>query len=186
MDGEPYQILEKVRLKTMINPRTILLAAAILIESASSSRAATISPAEAQAIAQEAYVYLYPLITMDVTRRQQTNAEPGKMPGRGPHNTFVHIRTFPEADWKEVVRPNFDTLYSLAWLDLTEEPMIVSVPDTGGRYYLLPMLDMWSDVFAVPGKRTSGTTATDFALVSPQWDGELPLRVQVIGAPTPF
>ena len=83
-------------------------------------------------------------------------------------NTFVNVPAYPTADMKVVVRPNFDTLYSSGWLDLTKEPVIVSVPDTGGRYYLLPMLDMWTDVFAAPGWRTTGTAAGDYGIVPPK------------------
>jgi hypothetical protein len=145
-----------------------------------------LSPQEARDIAAEAYVYFYPLISMDLTRRQLTNIEAGKMVGRGPMNTFINIAAYPTADFKEVVRPNFDTLYSIAWLDLTKGPVVVSAPDTAGRYYLLPMLDMWSDVFAVPGKRTSGTQAASYAVVPPGWTGKFPLGVRKIDSPTPY
>lgn len=141
---------------------------------------------ELAAIAGEAYTYLYPLITMELTRRQATNVEARKMPGRGPMNQFVHIREFPAADFKIVVRPNFDTLYSSAWLDLTTEPVIVSAPDTDGRYYMLPMLDMWTDVFCTPGKRTSGTAPANWAVVPQGWRGTLPDDVERIDAPTPY
>lgn len=145
-----------------------------------------LTPEATKAIAEEAYIYFYPLVSMDVTRRQLTNIESGKMTGRGPMNTFSHVRAFPDANFREVVRPNFDTLYSSGWLDLSKGPVIVSAPDTAGRYYLLPMLDLWSDVFAVPGKRTTGTRAGHFAVVPPGWKGKLPTGLTRIDAPTPY
>lgn len=148
--------------------------------------APAISAEAAHEIGIEAYLYFYPLMSMEVTRRQLTNIEAGKMIGRGPINTFSHMRAFPTAEFKEVVRPNFDTLYSSAWLDVSKEPQILTVPDTGGRYYLLPLLDMWTDVFAAPGSRTSGTTAKHFAIVPQKWNGKLPTGVERIDAPTPF
>jgi hypothetical protein len=135
---------------------------------------AAITEQEAHAIGVDAYVYFYSLISIDVTRRQATNAEPGKMVLFGPANLFASAPAFPTADFRAVVRPNFDTLYSSAWLDMTKEPVVVSAPDTGGRYYLLPMLDMWSDVFASPGWRTTGTQAANYLVTPPGWSGTVP------------
>ncbi len=140
---------------------------------------------EAEQLAQEAFIYFYSLMSMEATRRQCTNVEPDKKPGFGPSNCFSHIRAYPPADFRTVVRPNFDTLYSSGWLDLTDEPIVMSVPDTGDRYYLMPILDMWTDVFAAPGWRTSGSGARNFAIVPPGWEGQLPEGVEKIQAPTP-
>jgi hypothetical protein len=145
-----------------------------------------ITEQEAHAIGVNAYLYFYPLLSMDLTRMQSTNIEPGKEVGKGPMNAFSSFPAFPAADNRLVVRFNFDTLYSPAWLDLTKEPVVVSAPDTNGRYYLLPMLDMWTDVFASPGWRTTGTQAGNFLITPPGWDGAVPSGMTRISAPTPY
>jgi len=145
-----------------------------------------ITAQEAQTIGIEAYVYFYPLLTMDLTFKVATNLPAGKAPGLGPYNMFHSFTEYPAADFKTVVRPNLDTLYSIAYVDLNREPVVVSVPDTGGRYYLMPMMDMWTDVFASPGSRTTGTQAADFLLTPPTWTGTVPSGMARISAPTPY
>lgn len=137
------------------------IATAALLITNVTGKSAPITEEAAHAIAVNAYLYFYPLLSMDITRKQFTNIEAGKEFGKGPMNMFVSVPEYPPADFKGVVRSNFDTLYSSAWLDLTKEPLVVSAPDTDGRYYLLPMLDMWTDVFASPGWRTTGTEAAN-------------------------
>jgi hypothetical protein len=148
--------------------------------------AGSVTEEEAHAIGVDAYLYFYPIVTMDVTRKQLTNQKPSPGGIGGPMNSFANVGAFPTADMRVVVRPNFDTLYSSGWLDLTEEPMVVSVPDTDGRYYLLPMLDMWTDVFASPGWRTTGTQAANFLVTPPGWSGTVPDGFTQIKAPTPY
>ncbi len=150
------------------------------------AKPAALTEKEAYEVSKEAYAYFYPMLSMEITRLQCTNLKAGEKPGHAPTNTFAHVRAYPDADFKTVVRPNFDTLYSVAWLDITKEPMIVSIPAAGDRYYLLPMLDMWSDVFASPGWRTSGTEEQHYAVVSKSWSGTLPEGVEKIEAPTPY
>lgn len=145
-----------------------------------------VSDSEVHDIGIGAYTYLYPIVTMEMTRLQMTNvAEPSD--AHAPMNAFAHIRQFPTADFRDVVRPNFDTLYSAAWLDLRGGPIVVAAgEDTDGRYYELPIYDMWTDGFAVPGRRTSGTGAGTWAVVPSGWSGTLPDGVVRIDAPTPI
>ena len=166
---------------------TIFLGAAALIGASANAQApvAAVTPEQASAIAADAYIYLYPLILMDITRKQSINGTRTDF-GQGPMNVFANVPAYPPADFKGVVRSNFDTLYSIAWLDLTDGPVVVSAPNTNGRYYLLPMIDMWTDVFASPGWRTTGTEAGNFLVTSPSWNGKVPEGLTRINAPTPY
>lgn len=141
--------------------------------------------------AREAYIYGYPLVLMERTRQVSTGVARAQG-SRAPMNQYAHIRTFPDPDFKDVVSPNVDTLYSVAWIDLQAEPMVVAVPDArryappGGdaRYYLLQMLDGWTNVFDSPGLRTRGPQERTFLLSGPGWQGETPPGMERIASPT--
>jgi hypothetical protein len=134
-------------------------------------------------VTAEAYIYGYPLVLMDLTRHALTNvARSGEE--AAPVNQISNVRKFPEPSDTAVVSPNADTLYSFAFLDLAREPIVLSVPDTGNRYYLMQMLDAWTNVFASPGTRTTGNDQGDFAIIGPSGKGTLPENVKVIKSPT--
>lgn len=134
-------------------------------------------------IGTEAYLYGYPLVTMEMTRRVMTNTAAPDM-YHAPMGQFARIREYPTAAFHDVTAPNADTLYSTAWLDLAREPYIFSIPDSNGRYYLMPLLDGWTEVFQVPGKRTTGTHAQKYAITGPGWKGTLPTGVTEYKSPT--
>ncbi|MGE3292738.1 MAG: DUF1254 domain-containing protein, partial [Geminicoccaceae bacterium] len=108
--------------------------------------------------ATDAYIYGYPLVTMEFTRRVMTNVAAPEGT-RAPMGQFIRAREYPDAAFRDVTAPNADTLYTTAWLDLDAEPWVLSIPDMQGRYFLFPMLDGWTNVFQVPGTRTTGTGA---------------------------
>ncbi len=167
------------------SPWVVISAAICLLACGGSAHASNDAEREEQAfkVGVEAYVYGFPLVLMDVTKRVMTNM-PSRRLMAAPINHFLHVPMFPNPASKVVVSPNVDTLYSIAWLDVSKEPVVLHVPDTRGRYYLMQMLDAWTNVFAAPGKRTSGTGEGDFAVVGPKWQGKLPEGVKEIRAPT--
>jgi hypothetical protein len=160
--------------------------ALVLCVSSATANAKTdskVSAQEAQQIAVEGYIYGYPLVTMEMTRRVMTNVE--KPEGtRAPMGQLVRMREYPNASFRDVTAPNADTLYTTTWLDVGKEPWILSLPDAHGRYYLFPMLDGWTDVFQVPGKRTTGTGPQKYAITGPGWKGTLPKGVKEYKSPT--
>jgi hypothetical protein len=131
----------------------------------------------------DAYVYAYPLVTMEMTRRVMTNV--AKPEGtRAPMGQFVRAREYPGPAFRDVTAPNADTLYTIAWLDVAKEPWVLGIPDMKGRYYLMPMLDGWTEVFQVPGKRTTGTGPQRYAITGPRWKGGVPAGVTEYKAST--
>ena len=131
----------------------------------------------------DAYIYGYPLVTMEMTRRVMTNVREPEAT-RAPMGQFLRARHYPNAAYRDVTAPNADTLYTTAWIDVGKEPWVLSLPDAHDRYYLFPMLDGWTDVFQVPGKRTTGTGPQTYAITGPGWKGTLPAGVTEYKSPT--
>jgi len=125
----------------------------------------------------EAYLYGYPLVMMETTRVHSAKYS-------GPENQLRRIRQFPNAQFKEVVRPNVDTLYTTAFLSMKEGPWVFEMPANDKRYELMPFMDAWTHVFASPGTRTSGHQGATYLLVGPQWDGQVPKGMTLLKSPT--
>jgi hypothetical protein len=139
----------------------------------SAEKSLTTTPAQAQEISMNGFLFGVPLVYIALSADVGSNVpEPQGL--RSPINQFAHYRTFPDATNREVVGPNRDTLYSFAWLDLSDEPMVLSVPEMGDRYWNMMVLDAWNDVPAAPGSRTEGSKGGDFAIMGPNWNGEIP------------
>ncbi|MBF6183473.1 DUF1254 domain-containing protein [Nocardia otitidiscaviarum] len=158
----------------------IALAAACSSSSSESSEPTGAAAPTADDLAVQAYVYTYPLVAVEVTRRQSTNY-PAQDPliGAAPMNQLAPLHFLPDATFKNVVRPNVDTLYTSMFFDVAQEPLIISVPDMGDRYHLFPIMDMWTNIDVSPGSRTLGdVTGYEFALVGPDWQGSLPEGVR--------
>ncbi len=170
--------------------RTVV-AAAVALASLSAVASCRKAKAEADgnvfdpdAVAMDAYIYAYPLITMDQTRRVATNASRAGAK-HAPMGQFANMPSYPDPSFRDVTAPNANTLYSAAWLDLSAGPYVLSLPDEHGRYYLMPMLDAWTNVFASPGTRTTGTAVQRYVVVGPDWNGSVDVPdAEVIKAPT--
>lgn len=151
---------------------------------AMADRAVALSEQEALSIGTEAYIYGYSLITTEVTRVQMSNV-PRVENLRGPTGQFVNVKRYPGADFRGVSAPNADTLYSLAWVDVSE-PQVFSHPDMGKRYYMFEMTDLWMIDFDTPSARTAGGKAANYLLTGPGWKGEVPAGMRQIPVATRY
>lgn len=124
-----------------------------------------------------AYLYGYPLVIMEETRKASSI--------HNRSNYLIHQREFPDSDFRAVVRPNVDTLYSFVWFDLKDAPHIISMPDTGDRYYVLPFMDAWTNVFESVGTRTTGNKRQEVMIVGPDFKGDAPAGItSLVKSPT--
>ncbi len=138
---------------------------------------------EAVSIATEAYIYGYPLVTFDMARKQQTNvAVPDAE--HAPMGQMIRMRSYPAVDNHCCAAPNADTLYTITWLDVSQEPAVFSIPDMGNRYYMMPMLSGWSEVIKVAASTTTGSKAQTYAITGPGWKGTLPAGMTQVKSPT--
>lgn len=157
---------------TQFKLAAVVTAAAALL--APGAHAQDVTSEEATKIATDAYVYGYSLMTTEITRVQMTNVPAATDALRAPMGMFSNVPRYPAADYRGVSAPNADTLYSFAWLDLSE-PQVFSHPDLGSRYHIFEVVDLWmSDLANSPGSRTSDGKAANYLFTGPGWSGEVP------------
>ena len=125
---------------------------------------------------EDAYVYAFPLVLMDATETSATNTEE-VVAEKAPVNQFIHSVALADAQFRTVVTPNVDTIYSQVWYDLSEEPMAYELPETD-RFCKVQVLDGWTNTAAVLDK------AGAYAITLSTWEGELPEGVTRIDVPT--
>jgi hypothetical protein len=125
----------------------------------------------------EAYIFGYPLVMMELTRSNSAISI-------GPENQLRRVRKFPDASFNEVVRPNVDTLYTTAFIDMAQGPWVFEMAPNQQRYEVMPFMDAWTNVFATPGTRSTGTAGGRYLLVGPQWTGPTPAGLTLLRAPT--
>lgn len=138
---------------------------------------------EKHKIVIESYLFGYPLVTMDMTRRQETNvAVPDD--AHAPMGQLVKLRAYPAVDNHGAAAPNADTLYTMVWLDVSTEPWVFSIPDMGDRFYIMPMLSGYNEVFHVAGSRATGGKAQKYVITGPGWSGTVPAGMTHVASPT--
>src|SRR5262245_23011722 len=142
-------------------------------------RLARLFTEEAHETICDAYTFGYPLVLMDVTRQLMTDVTAAG-DQRAPLNQFAHA----SKPSRSQAHPDPHMLMSFAWLNLKREPLVLSLPDTGGRFYSMQVTDGWTNVRASLGARTSGHGARDVALVGPRWSGAIPDGLQTLAIPT--
>ncbi len=152
-----------------------------------SARAVDLSPAEIQAIAEEGFIYGLPIV-MNYAVQYEYAVDKGNPQFKAPFNQIKNeARVFTYQD-TAIVTPNSDTPYSLAWLDLRAEPIVLSVPAVDkSRYYAVMLVDGNTFNYGYIGQRATGPAAGDYMVVGPDWKGETPAGIkQVFRSTTEF
>jgi len=144
----------------------------LLLTQCASAQLQGLPEQQAYEIGVKAYIFSYPFVLLDRIKEDFSV------------NQLRHSQRLANPSFRGGGHPNVDTLYSNAWLDLASEPMLLSMPDTNGRYFIVQFMDAWTETFAAPGSRTIGTKTAQFAIVGPNWEGQLPSDVQTLKSPT--
>ena len=159
------------RLTRLKNAVVALTAAVLAVAAMLYAKAETI------VLGAEAYVFGVPLVIMDLTRANAATA-------LGRENALLRVRRFPDAQFRDVVRPNVDTLYTSAFIDMAAGPWVFEMAANDLRYEVMPFMDAWTNVFASPGTRSTGKAGGQYLLAGPGWRGQVPAGMALLSAPT--